>query len=133
MTVQPEITMAGLTGRPMSEKRAELRAVTPAFAVKVIGECRRTYGYARDLSRTGMQVRTFSFCSSTPKPAGERVVLEFKLPENDIPISCKAEIKWNVVPPHGPDTINLQGITFVELAPELRDMISEWVDVSVAA
>lgn len=123
----------GVTGMPGPEMRREPRALTQAFMVRALGECQRTYGYARDISSSGLQLRTFTLCESAPKKTGDIVQIEFRIPDSGLEVSCKAKVMWNVEPLHGPSTINLQGLTFVDIEPEVRERLDNWVKTSMAA
>lgn len=117
---------------PRSNKRSEPRSQTQAFKVRVIGDCQRIYGYARDISLSGMQVRTFSLCSSFPKTVGDQVRIGFRLPDMDTEIECRAGVIWNAGPPEGPDTITLQGVRFIDLPSSDQSKIDEWMKGKVS-
>jgi len=106
------------------DKRAASRARIQALPVKVTGECARFYGYSRDISTSGMQVRAFSHCPDWPKTVGDKIRIEFEMPDNSIEICCKGEIVWNDVPKHRSESFVLQGIKFVDLTPEAQERIS---------
>ena len=109
------------------DKRAETRAPIQALPVKVIGECARFYGYSRDISTSGMQVRAFALCPDWPKPVGDRIRIEFGMPDKGVDFCCKAEVVWNTVPANGPQSMVLQGIKFVDIEPEAQARISRWL------
>jgi len=111
---------------PRPEKRVEDRVPTRAYPVKVIGECQRLYGYARDISRSGMQIRTFYLCESGPKKVGDTLKLEFRLPEKGISFDCDARVMWNFVPPDGPASMQLQGVMFEGITQSVKKKIDEW-------
>ncbi len=127
MTDKPDISEGA--GRSFTCARSEPRLLTQAFKVKVVGDCQSMYGYARDISRSGMQIRTFSLLSPVPKEAGEKIHVEFHLPSKgeDIRLSCRARVVWNSVPPGGPKTITLQGIRFEDIEPEAQEKIDTWI------
>lgn len=110
-----------------SDKRSQPRVATEPLAVKIFGECQRTYGYIRDISRTGLQLRTFMFCSSEPKKVGEKISIEFAVPDCDLTIACRAEVVWNRTPEYGPQTLNIQGVSFVEIDDTVQQRLGECV------
>ncbi len=114
---------------PRLDKRLEPRASTTALAVRTVGDCQSIYGYARDISRSGMQIRTFSLCDSPPKEVGEQINILFRLPDKvkDIEFGCRATVMWNGVPPEGPDTVTLQGVKFRDIDPSSQDRIDNWI------
>lgn len=112
---------------PGRDKRTESRTPIQALPVKIAGECARLYGYSRDISASGMQVRAFALCPGWPKPVGERISIEFEMPDKGVDFSCKAEVVWNSVPPGGPSSMVLQGIKFVDLEPEAHARIGRWL------
>ena len=109
------------------DKRKEPRTPLQALPVKIDGECARLYGYSRDISASGMQVRAFALCPDWPKPVGERISIAFEMPDKGMDFSCKAEIIWNAVPPGGPSSMIMQGIKFVDLEPEAQARIIRWL------
>lgn len=104
--------------------RSEPRLRTGAHAVMIAGECHRTYGYARDLSRSGMQIRTFSLCESWPKPVGEDIRLEFSLPDKGVSFSCRAKVVWSRAN-DDIGSVSLQGVRFEEIDPAVQSRIGE--------
>ena len=112
---------------PGRDKRAESRIPVQALPVKITGECARLYGYSRDISASGMQVRAFSLCPDWPKPVGDRINIEFEMPDKGVDFSCKGEIVWKTVPDHRPESFVLQGIRFVDLEPEAYARITGWL------
>jgi len=109
------------------DKRAESRAPVQALPVKIAGECSRLYGYSKDISASGMQVRAFELCPGWPKPVGDTINLEFGLPDKGIDFSCKGEIVWKAVQKQGPESFVLQGIKFVDLEPEAKATLGNWL------
>ncbi len=109
------------------EKRAFVRTPIQALPVKITGECARLYGYSRDISASGMQVRAFALCPDWPKAVGDRINIEFTMPDKGVDFSCKGEIVWKSVPKGAPSSMVLQGIRFVDLEPEAHARISRWL------
>ena len=123
--------LPGDAGLAQSQKRTESRVRTQALPVKISGECKRLYGYSRDLSCSGMQVRVFSLCPDWPKRVGETIDLEFHVPEMEINLSCKAEIIWNRVPHNGHEKMVLQGMKFIGLTPEIKNQLKSWTNEAI--
>lgn len=105
--------------------RAEPRMRTGAYAVMITGECQRTYGYSRDLSRSGMQIRTFSLCDGWPKTVGEKIKLEFSLPSQGVHFSCNAKVVWNSTQGEDYRSMSLQGVMFEDMDPAIAARIGE--------
>ena len=51
------------------------------------------FEYTRNISRGGMFIAT-----DTPRPIGDRFVFEMEIPDEDIPIKIKGEVRWRVTP-----------------------------------
>lgn len=107
------------------DMREEQRLKTAPLAVRVVGECRRTYGYARDISPSGMQIRTFMLCDDWPKPVGERIRIEFSIPDKGFSISCGAKVMWERAPLDWSGSMLLQGVRFEDIDPALRERLGE--------
>lgn len=112
---------------PGRDKRTESRARIQALPVKITGECARLYGYSRDISASGMQIRAFALCPEWPKPVGDRICIEFEMPDKGVDFCCKGEIVWKAVPPGGPSSMVLQGVKFVDMEPGAHARISRWL------
>jgi hypothetical protein len=112
---------------PGRDKRTESRAHIQALPVKITGECARLYGYSRNISASGMQIRAFALCPDWPKPVGERISIEFEMPDKGVDFCCKCEIVWKTVPPDGPSSMVLQGIKFVDIEPDAQRRINSWL------
>ena len=119
------------SGKSDLKKRSEPRVRTQALPVKISGGCKRLYGYSRDLSSSGMQVRVFSFCPDWPKQVGDTIDLEFRVPEMEINLQCKAEIIWNCIPRTGHEKMVLQGMRFIDLTPEIKNQLRNWTKEAV--
>lgn len=109
------------------EKRAEPRTPTKAIMVRVNGQCHQVYGFARDISSSGMGLRTFTTSEPYPIEVGEKVILEFRLPDSGRDITCEAEAVWNAAPDGETYTIMHQGFRFTAVEPALEDEIRSWV------
>lgn len=105
--------------------RSEPRLRTGAYAVMITGECKRTYGYARDISKSGMQIRTFSLCDTWPKPVGEKIKIEFSIPNQDLHFSCLAKVVWNTAKDEDSRGMSLQGVVFEDIDPAVKARIGE--------
>jgi len=111
-----------------TDKRREPRVKTEPFKVNVVGECGKLYGYARDLSPSGMQVRTFRICDQLPKGIGNSMRVNFRVPQDDTEVECKARVLWSRTPSDCVTGVEVQGVEFVDLDEETRKSISEWVE-----
>lgn len=111
-----------------ADKRKEPRLKTEPFKVNVVGECGKLYGYARDLSPSGVQVRTFRICDELPKGTGSSIRINFRVPANDAEVECKARVLWSRTPPDCASGVEVQGVEFTDMDDETRKSISEWVE-----
>jgi len=110
------------------ERRHEPRRNTGSFLVKVSCVREHVYGFSKDISRSGMRLRTFTTCLPNPTGVGDNVVLEFRLPEAGSEVRCSAKVVWSMTHPGGQFTSAIQGLKFMDLAPQLGDEISAWVE-----
>jgi len=107
--------------------RSEPRVQTQPFPVRLYGEQEQAYGYVRDLSRGGMQIRTFKFSSPEPKHVGEKINIRFSLPGGGPELRCSAQVVWNMVPEDGPPAVKLQGVRILDMEAGARSMLSDWL------
>jgi len=107
-------------------ERKEPRSKTRPFKLSVVGECGKLYGYVRDMSASGLQVRTFKSCEGLPKRAGETLTLSLKLPGSD-PVECRARIRWSRSQEFVASGVEMQGLEFVEPSNEARVVISRLI------
>jgi len=70
-------------------QRACPRVAIPATPVKMGGEWRFSYGYARNLSRTGMLIQTIA-----PINVGDEFDIEFMLPDTEKSVKCRSKVVW---------------------------------------
>jgi PilZ domain len=113
------------------ERRGEPRRNTVSFLVKVSCVCDHVYGFSKDISRTGMKLRTFTTCFPNPTGVGEEVLLEFRLPKDGSEVRCSAQVVWSMMHPGGQFTSAIQGLRFSDLDHSLADEISAWVNCGI--
>jgi hypothetical protein len=125
--------MAGLiepdeNGRDQSYvfERKELRSRSKPFKLSVVGECGKLYGYVRDISASGLQVRTFKSCDGLPKRAGKTVILLLSAP-GEPPVECKAQIRWSRTTSDLAEGVELQGMEFIDPSNEAKVAISRLI------
>lgn len=111
----------------VSERRSVPRAVTRELLVKVDGLCLHKFGYANDLSSSGMRLRTFTNCALFSFNERKQIRVNFILPGKDIEISCDADPVWCERPVGGSISTMMQGIRFKDLAPSAQVEIYDWV------
>jgi len=104
---------------PRSDKRTEARLRTKAYPLRIHGDCQSIYGYVRDISPNGMQIRTFSLCSSVPKAVGEKIKISLRTDEGS-ELSFTAEVRWNGLPMYTDDAVNIQGVKFDDSDPTIK-------------
>jgi len=109
------------------ERRAVPRAATSEFLVRVDGYCLHKFGYANDISSTGMKLRTFTDCEPFSFNDDRRLRLEFILPGKDVEIGCYAEPVWREQSAGGSISTVMQGVRFTNIDPAAQVQIYEWV------
>jgi len=107
-------------------ERKEPRTRTKPFKVSVVGECGKLYGYVKDISASGLQVRTFKSCEDLPKRAGETITLALKL-HGEAEVQCRARIRWSRSPENVAGGVLMQGLEFIEPSDEARVVISRLI------
>ena len=75
---------------PENEKRFNLRSDLIVLKVKGDDAVNVFFGYAKNISITGMFIATVN-----PKIAGEIFTIEFTLPKIRKPIKCKCVVEWS--------------------------------------
>jgi len=91
-------------------------------------ERRYFFGYARNISHTGVFIETIS-----PRDVGEEFSIEFTIPGTEILIKCKAQVVWNRrFSEKGPYEPGM-GLQFVDLDPEVAGRIKDWVKKELEA
>lgn len=76
---------------PKPEKRFNLRNQLLVLKVKGDDSGNVFFGYAKNISKTGMFIATVN-----PKKAGDVFTIEFTLPKKKKPIQCKCVVKWSM-------------------------------------
>ena len=105
-------------------ERASLRRDIPAMRVRILGGGRDMFGFARNISRSGMMVHTSGLCR-----IGEEMSIEFDLPALGMNIKCRYRIVWRQV--QGPMSGTArEGLKFLDLDPISADSIDRWIQSS---
>ena len=102
-------------------KRKKLRVPLLITKVKVEQTGKFFFGYAKNISKTGMFIQ-----SVNPKEVGERFRLEFKLPKDTRTISCTAEVRWKRGYRPWEDHEPGMGLEFIEIEKEMAKIINNW-------
>jgi uncharacterized protein (TIGR02266 family) len=105
------------------ERRRNLRAPIPVRRLKVGGSGNVFFGYAGDISASGMFISTVN-----PRRRGEQFSLQFSLPGQAAPISVTAEVVWIREHSAGEEFPPGMGIRFLEIderaAAAIRDFVA---------
>ncbi|MGC2425207.1 MAG: PilZ domain-containing protein [Nitrospirota bacterium] len=107
---------------PGAERRVDTRSHVLVTRAKIGDERKYFFGYARDVSRSGVFVKIV-----TPKSPGEVFQVEFTLPRADFTIKCNAEVVWSRSFPDADNKEPGMGMRFIDLDPLIQDKIDEWV------
>jgi PilZ domain len=110
-----------------AERRSVPRAETDTMMVKVDGYCLHSYGYAKDISSSGMKLRTFSTCPPDEIDMKGKIRVEFALPDLGPKVTCIAEPVWGEKLTGGIISTILQGVRFKDIDPASQVEIYEWV------
>jgi Tfp pilus assembly protein PilZ len=113
---------------PEYETRSSPRRLVLVTPVKVGEEKKNFFGYAMNISRSGLMIHTL-----TPGSIGKEVNIEFTLPGSDITVKCIARIVWNRSISRGVARVCRLGLMFVDISPAVADRIDEWVASQVVA
>ena len=120
-------TAAGSTGtygeiRVQKERRRHLRAPILVRRIKVGGAGNVFFGYAGDISASGMFISTVN-----PRQKGEQFTLQFSIPGAPAPISVTAEVVW--VREHSVDAEFPpgMGIRFIDISGDAAEAIRAFV------
>jgi hypothetical protein len=100
---------------------------TRAIMVRVDGKVHHVYGFARDISSSGMGMKTFNTLLSYPIDVGERVRLAFRLPDRGREIECDAEVVWNEASSGDRYEIMHQGFRFTGMRSSCADELRRWL------
>jgi Tfp pilus assembly protein PilZ len=105
-----------------SDRRTRLRFPILVTQVKMGEDRKYFFGYAKNISCSGLFVQTIS-----PKEVGETFSIEFIVPGTEITIKCQCRVVWNrkftVTGKYEPG----MGLTFDDLPEEMADKIDAWI------
>lgn len=107
---------------PPSDRRTNIRGAILVTQVKMGDERRYFFGYAKNVSRSGIFIQTV-----TPKNVGDKFNIEFVIPKSDIHVKCSCEVIWSR---HYSKTDKKEpgmGLNFIDLDLSVADRIEEWV------
>ncbi|MDT8318448.1 MAG: PilZ domain-containing protein [bacterium] len=107
-----------------ASRRKNLRTPILITKVKVDQNGKVFFGYAKNISRTGLFIQSIN-----PKDEGECFKIEFDLPGDNETFSCMAKVIWkrNYLPKakYEPG----MGLEFIDLPMELTDKLEAWCDL----
>jgi len=112
---------------PPSDRRTKLRFPILVTQVKMGDERKYFFGYAKNISCSGIFVQTIS-----PREVGDTFAIEFIIPKTDITIACNCRVVWNR---RYSDTGKYEpgmGLKFDDLPEEMADKIDAWIKSQVA-
>lgn len=100
-------------------ERANLRKDIPATRVRFFDGGRDLFGFARNISRSGIMVHTAGLCR-----VGDELRIELDIPGLDISVKCRSKIVWRQGQTAGTAR---EGIKFIDLDPVSADSIDRWI------
>lgn len=105
-----------------SNRRTRLRSSLIVTQVKMGDERRYFFGYAKNLSHSGVFVQTIS-----PKDVGEEFNIEFVIPKTEIKVFCRCKVVWNRRFSDSTKYEPGMGLKFIDMEEELTRTIEKWV------
>ena len=111
------------TGRPMADKRMNLRSPLLILKVKLDDGQRAFFGYAKNISKSGLFIRTVN-----PHEPGSQFALEVPLPDPlSLRVQCTAEVVWKRHYTRGGPYEPGMGLRFLDIPLEVADAIDGWI------
>ncbi len=108
---------------PKAHQRRDLRKALRVLRATGHNTPKTLFGYARNISRSGMQIATIS-----PKRPGTSYDVEFSLPEpSKIVARCRCEVVWTRDWAKKTDISPGMGLKFLDLPEDTAAAIDEWV------
>jgi len=107
---------------PPSNQRASLRSPILVTQVKMGDERKYFFGYAKNLSKTGIFIQTIA-----PKDVGCEFSIEFTIPKSEIVVSCRCKVIWNRRFSDEGQYEPGMGLRFEDLTPAVADQVEQWV------
>jgi uncharacterized protein (TIGR02266 family) len=104
------------------ERRRHLRAPIPVRRVGVLGRGNVFFGYAGDISASGMFIRTVN-----PRKPGDQFTVVFSLPGSKSEIRVTAEVVWAREHSKGSEYDPGMGLKFVDIDEQAAQSIREFV------
>lgn len=104
------------------DRRTNLRGTILVTQVKMGDERRYFFGYAKNVSRSGIYIQTVS-----PKNIGDMFDIEFTIPKTDIFVKCTCEVIWSRPYSKSSNGEPGMGLNFVDLDPTVANKIEGWV------
>ncbi|MGA2192887.1 MAG: PilZ domain-containing protein [Nitrospirota bacterium] len=101
-------------------KRVDARSVI--HVTPVMDALQNFIGYAKNISRSGMMIHTYAALEE-----GREFIIEFRLPESDVKVKCRARIVWSRTFSKSRASINRGGLLFMEIEPALQKRIDLWI------
>ena len=109
---------------PQQERRLAFRIPLRVLKVSTDKSGREIFfGYAKDLSATGMQIQT-----SNPREVGSKVNIYFELPDKKTKITCEAEIIWACELDPLTKRMPAMGIKFLDLTEESKKELDDYIE-----
>lgn len=107
---------------PTASSRAHLRVPILVTQVKMGDDRRYFFGYAKNVSRSGIFIQTIS-----PKDVGEEFSVEFIIPKADLTIKCKCKVIWNRRFSEAGKYEPGMGLKFEDIDPDLLARLDDWI------
>lgn len=108
---------------PQSDSRQALRAPIMVLQAGVTDGHKYFFGYAKDLSKSGMTIGTIN-----PREPGSQFWVEFSLPEPVNRVAkCHCEVIWQRRYSREHQYDPGMGLRFLDLPEDMAEVIDEWI------
>jgi hypothetical protein len=110
------------TPKKALNRRRALRSPIIVFKVKQEGAPEHLFGYAKDISCTGLFITSIN-----PRTPGEQFAISFQIPDIQIKVRCRCEVVW--MRKYDPK-IKAEagyGVRFLDIPEDVAQTIDAWV------
>ncbi len=116
------------TDNPTGDRRRNLRKPLLVQRVRLDDGRRVFFGYAKNISQSGMFISTVN-----PRRQGEQFDVEMVLPPPlEMPLSCRCEVVWTRDFRKSSDLEPGMGLRFLDLPQDLAVKIEAWIGADEA-
>ncbi len=108
------------------DRRRDLRTPLIVLKVKIESDRKTFFGYAKNISRSGMFIATVN-----PADPGTRFAVEIPLPDRtDVQVRCRCEVVWKRLYSERGHYEPGMGLRFTDIPEDTARAIEDWVHSS---